>query len=458
MTVQPLRKYQRKGVRKLEHFDGYALLADEMGLGKTRQFLAYVVKRELFPAIVICPASVKWHWQDEAASVFGLSSIVCDGRSIDWDKDPTEYELVIINYDIAADWIPWLRSARAKVVGLDECHYISNPSAKRSRAVRKIVYKPKKSKRRRVVGMSGTPLTNRPAELWHVLNLIRPDKFPHFRPYAKRFCKPTRTPWGWQYKGAARLDELHRLLNRTLMIRRLKRDVLKELPAVTHEMVPLDIADRKQYEAAERDVIAWLKTISMSKAKKAAGAERLVRYAVLKQLAAELKMKALIQWMKDFMDETDEKLLMFAHHKSVIRKLRDAFPRTHVVVDGSVTGAHRKQEIRRFVNDKSIRHFFGNIKAVGTGTDGLQHATGYAGFAELPWNPADIAQCIGRVDRIGQTRPVNVFYLVGKGTIEDDLCKINQRKQRILDQTLDGKDVADFDLFNELEKAIRSRK
>ena len=108
----------------------------------------------------------------------------------------------------------------------------------------------------KVIGMSGTPVMNRPADFWPILNIIRPELFPSFQSYAHRYCDPRKTHWGWEYKGAKNLEELHERV-KPFMLRRLKENVLK-LPSKTHVVVPLHLEDRSELDAAENDFIDWL--------------------------------------------------------------------------------------------------------------------------------------------------------------------------------------------------------
>jgi SWI/SNF-related matrix-associated actin-dependent regulator 1 of chromatin subfamily A len=459
LTEVKLRRYQRKGVRLSDtKFDGRVLLADDMGLGKTVQFLALIKRRKSFPAIVVCPSSVKWHWQDTARRLFQIKSIVLEGRKPYW-FDVKRYQLVIINYDVLPWWAKRLKSnVRAKAVGIDEGQYVTNREAKRSWAVRQLC---KGSRKRDVVVMSGSPMVNRPYELWHLLHILRPDKWPWgtFHLFAKKYCH-VRTGFGGRikYTGGRRLDQLNRILKREVMIRRLKKDVLKELPPIQTELVVLDIKNRAKYEAAQRRVTRWLNGEVRWKPTK----KRVTKitdtaqneFTMLKKLAATYKMPSMLEWIDDWLADSNRKLIVFTWHHSIIEKFHQYYGERCVTIDGRTHPRDRKAAVQRFTKVNNCRLAFCQIKAVGIGTDGLQYASSDVALAEFPWNPADVSQAIARAHRIGQLRGVNAYYLVGRDTVEHVLCRLLQNKQVWLDATLDGKKVTEFDLVDKLARAL----
>ena len=453
IRTKPLR-YQEKGVRKIHHFQGRALLADDMGLGKTLQALIFAHELGSGPIIVICPASLKWHWEREAWKHCRFTSQVLEGRKppVGWRR---HQDVIIINYDILTKWLPLLIRCKPRLVIVDECHKISNQSTLQSKNTKKLCRKAKN-----VIGISGTPLLNRPSELFPILNILRKDLFPSFFSYASRYCRPELKPWGWEYKGATHLDELHRLLNRTCMIRRRKADVLKELPAKTRNIVTLDIVNRKEYDLAVKDFITWLSKKSPHLAKRAAKAERLVKIGYLKRLAARLKLPAVLDWIDSFLSETDEKLIVFAVHKEIVQAIQKRYPKISVVVDGSTTGSKRQGHVDAFNKDKRIRIFIGNIKAAGVGWSCTSSSV--TAFAEMGWTPGEHTQAEDRTHGLKRGRDGFVsrsYYLVSRDTIEEDLCKINQSKQKILEAVMDGeRSVSDLNLFDLLTEQLTKAK
>jgi len=441
-------KYQLEAVRRIEHFNGRALLADEMGLGKTIEALLWIRRHpKRRPVIIVCPASLKWMWKSFVRRVLRVSCKILYGTTpLSLKKT---YDFLIINYEILQYWVNDLKKLNPKILIIDECHYIKNHKAQRTKAVRTLKDIPY------IIAISGTPLTNRPAELYNTIHLLRPDIFEAKLPFTIRYCNRKWTPWGWDISGASHLDELHTKLKSTMMIRRLKKDVLKELPDKIRHTIPLEI-ERKEYDEAVHNFVKWLSKISTAKAKRAAKAEQLVKMGYLKRLAAELKMKLVISWIDDFLEETEGKIVLFCFHRKIIDILYDNYKKTCVVIDGSVTGIDRKKAVRSFQKDKRIRIFIGNIKAAGVGIT-LTAASSLA-FVEMDWVPGNHTQAEDRIHRIGQKNTANIYYLIAKDTIEAALCKVIQKKQKVLAATLDGKTkVNELNVFDSLLKEIQIR-
>lgn len=439
--------YQKEGVEDMEDFldmAGGTLCADDMGLGKTLETL-WLLKRAkgaMFPALVVCPASVKYTWEHEAMVHVNLRAQVLEGRTPPAGQLGVVPKLLIINPDILKHWIPYLEGLGLKTLILDESQYFTNLKAQRTKAAillaRQVPFR---------MALSGTPLTNRPSELWPTLHMLRPDIFPSFFSFAQVYCSPKRLPWGWDYSGAENIPQLHSLLKRTLMVRRLKEDVLHDLPSKVRRVVPIAIASPDEYRRASGDFLRWLgETHGTGKAKRARRAMAVTRIGYLLRLAARLKARAVVQWANDWLDEyPDEKLVLFAVHKKFIKVLQRRIKATSVTVDGSVVGRKRKQAVDTFVKDPKTRVFIGNIRAAGTGVDGLQKACSNLAFCEMWWQPGHHHQAEDRIYRIGQGNVAFVNYLVAGGTIEEDLCRIIQEKQGVIRATLDGQ-VPDDDL------------
>jgi SNF2 family DNA or RNA helicase len=505
--VTQLYPYQKEGVQLIEKFDGRALLADEQGLGKTIQALIYLKRHpEIRPAVIVCPAAVKYVWEEQAKQHCGLLSVVCQGQTPPKRKLFHGGNIFIINYDILLYWSNYLRELHPKIVICDECHMLKSRGIQRTRAVRKLCAPIRRvsveslsfvesrkhdraiqeddfvqftDKEEQVVqgyvtslsdgiatiktiiphlmGLSGTPLTNRPEELWTTLNLIWPQYFPAFTPYAWEFCEPEMTPYGWKYSGAANLDVLHKRLKRIGMIRRLKRDVLQDLPTKRRIVVPLDIDNRADYDRAVSDFLNWLHSKDAAKAKRAKKAERLVQMAHLRRLAAEGKIKAVREWIDSFLEEADDKLVVGALHHSVIDALHDQYRKISVTFTGKTSAKKRRAALLEFRKDNAKRIIFGQIKAIGTGVDGLQETSSTSAVIELPWDPGTMSQFDDRIHRIRQQRNVTIYYLVARDTIEEKLCQIIQDKQDVLTRTLDGEQDLErmrIDIWDQLEREL----
>lgn len=440
LTTTPY-PYQRKAAAKIEVFGGRALVGDDMGLGKTFEALLWARRNpevmEHCPIIVVTPAGLKWSWEREAMIHMAMQAHVLETRRPIKRAPVGGWKILVINYEILDAWLPLLRSLKPKLVIVDECHMISNMATKRYKAVKTLVEGVP-----HLLCLSGTPLTNQPAELFPTLNLLRPDLFPSFGEFVHEYTIPKLTPWGWTFARPRKrkLPKLHRFLKKNVMIRRLKEDVLHELPEKTRVVVPLEITAkaRKEYDRAERDFIGWLKLRSPAKAKRASRAEQVTKVSYLKRLIAKLKTDRVCEWIDNFLKENDGKLVVFGVHRSILEGLQERYSKISVLVNGSVKGRKRQQRVDRFRDDKNIRLFFGNMKSAGVGLNGLT-AANHCAFIEFGWTPGEHNQAEDRIHRIGQVMPAFCHYLVVRNTIEDRLCSIIHEKQKTLTTILDGK-------------------
>lgn len=441
-----LRPFQWEGVRAIRDFRGRALLADDQGLGKTLQALKWIsLIYKHRPAIIVTPASLKWTWQAEAALHLNLHTHVLEGRRRRGQMLAKSKGIFIINYEILHSWLPALLRLRPLVVVFDEVHYLQSPDAQRTQSSWKLVQFANS-----VVGLSGTPMTDKPIQLWSILQLIRPDIFPDRSDYAWKFCKPRFTRWGWRYDGAANTKKLHRILREQVMIRRLKEDVAKDLPNKQRKIVyyQLKKKQRSEYLLAQDSFLKWLRRINPAKANRAKRTAALTRVGYLMRLVAQMKLPWTEQWIKEFLEvHPDKKLVAFTMNTFVIDYLKQKF--RCVVVDGRIRGTKRRDAIRAFQSNPRIRLLLGNWRAAGVGHT-LTAAHNTAGL-DFPWTPGDMLQGEDRIHRIGQKKDCLISYLVTANTIEESLMKTLQKKAKVLRQVLDGKrSTKDVNIFLEL--------
>lgn len=464
--VKPFR-YQRKGIRLIENkFGGRAIVGDEMGLGKTITAGGWYSKfiKKGTRMVVVCPASLRWQWQDELATKFGLRSEILMGKTRPLYKTTVGGpKILIIGYDCLfnnknkkSSWLTFLKEWNPRVVIVDEAHLIKNRQSQRSKATKKLC-KGVPS----VLLLTGTAITNMPAELWPLVNIVRPKLFPNFYDFAYEYCQPKLEYGRWTFKGAKNLDKLHKKLKRTCMLRRLFKNVFKDMPSKIRSVIPVELPpkEKKEYETLRDKFVRWLKLFAPTMSKSSRQANRLVQMGYLKRFVGTAKMKINTEWIDNFLEETDEKLIVFGIHKKVLRPLYEKYKQISVLVDGTVTGQERQRRIKQFQQDKKTRLFFGNIHAAGVGWNGT--VASKVLFVELDWVPGNHNQAESRPQRIGQTRQVICYYLVAKGTIEEMLCGVLQKKQKVSDQLLDGAKKQRKDTINImdlLEKKLSKRK
>ncbi len=418
------------------------LLADEMGLGKTIEALGVInADTRAQRVLIVCPASLKLNWARECERwLVRPARIGVAGRTF-----PKDANIVVINYDILAKWSKELRGTWDLLV-VDECHYVKNKKAKRSRRLYGI-------QAERKLFLSGTPMLNRPIELWAIVNYLAPDEFDRFWEFAKSYCKPTKGRYGWDFRGATRLDELHDRLRSTIMVRRRKVEVLKDLPPKRRQVIELDSAHLSDLISVESQ--AWkehqrrlAELRALSRAPQGADAddatlERLRQglnesfgeLAKLRQATALAKVPLVLDHLQRVLEDTD-KIVVFAHHRAVIAELAAAFEDTAVTLTGGDSLTDRQAAVDRFQEDATCRLFLGSITAAGLGL--TLTASAHVVFAELDWVPARLTQAEDRTHRIGQLESVLVQHLVLEDSLDARMVKTLIQKQEIIDRAIDG--------------------
>ncbi len=439
-----LKKYQEEGVWQTEFWNGRILIADEMGLGKTVEALAWLqLHPEARPAIIVTTASAKHNWAREANKWMTSPKVqVLQGET---NMHPIG-NILIINYDILDAWKDVLYDLEPKAVVLDECHNIKNDKAKRTKAAFKVCKGVE-----HVLSLSGTPILNRPVEIYNAVKITKPTLFPNKWAFLQRYCGAKYTGFGWDFNGASNIEELHKILKENVMVRRLKKDVLTELPDKTYSFIPVEIENRKEYERAEKDVIGYIRHKKGEEcAMKAQGAETLVMIEELKTLAVKGAFHMVVEYIKEFLETTDKKLVVFGIHQFVLESLIDIFQDTCTYIYGGTPQNKRQKMVDEFQTNPNIRLFFGNIKAAGVAIT-LTAASDVL-FLELPWTPGELAQAIDRVHRITQEERVTVRFLFGVKTIMESIANMLDEKLNVLNSVLDGQDINESTMLTNLIK------
>lgn len=427
-----LYPFQKEGVEALLEMGG-GLLADAPGLGKTLSALSFIEGlKHARPAVVVCPRSVKYQWQAMAAHE-GVSVTVLGGRCRR-SALARRKGIYAINYDVLDRWADALIDLGPKVVVLDESHYVKNREARRTKAAMALC-----AGVPHVLAMTGTPVMNRPMDLWPVLKILRPKLFPSWFRFGQAFGGARLTQWGWRFDGASNLDELHRQL-KGVMIRRRKEDVLKDLPPKTVSVIPLEVG-LKEYRACEEDFARWLVKNGRSPAR-SMKAEKLAQLTHLKHEAELSKVGAVSEWLRDYLDGASGKTILFCIHRDVVARYAEAFKGECVVVTGSQVGAAREQAVDQFRTNRRVRLMVGNLHAAGTGLNLQDRGDGRGGrstvHAGLAWNRPPHEQGEDRVHRADTGVPTEAYYFVAAGTVEETIIEVIQGKQETADAVVDG--------------------
>ncbi|KAJ8778956.1 hypothetical protein J1605_013190 [Eschrichtius robustus] len=484
--VSSLLPFQRVGVNFAIAKRGRLLLADDMGLGKTIQAICIAAYyRKEWPLLVVVPSSVRFTW--EQAFRQWLPSLSPDHINVVvTGKDRLTAGLVnIVSFDLLSKLEKQLKPP-FRVVIIDESHFLKNIKTARCRTAVPLLKVAK-----RVILLSGTPAMSRPAELYTQILAVRPTFFPQFHTFGLRYCgakrevdilahcllellnegaifmkdclgtlKPssgfsktaapvfwvlfpsaastmatamafTRShmlPWGWDYSGSSNLGELKLLLEETVMLRRLKGDVLSQLPAKQRKMVVVAPGQISARTRAALDAVA--KEMTTKDNTKQQQKEALILFF---NRTAEAKIPSVIEYILDLLESGREKFLVFAHHKVVLDAVTNELERKrvkHVRIDGSTSSADREDLCQQFQLSEGPAVAVLSITAASMGL--TFSSADLVVFAELFWNPGVLMQAEDRVHRIGQSSSVGIHYLVARGTADDYLWPLIQEKIKVL--------------------------
>ncbi|XP_058212267.1 uncharacterized protein LOC131324346 isoform X2 [Rhododendron vialii] len=447
-----LLPFQRDGVRFVLQHGGRVLLADEMGLGKTLQAIAVTTCiRDAWPVLVLTPSSLRLHWASMIQQWLNIpSSDILVVLSQCGGSNRAGFTIVhsntkgsihldgmfnILSYDVVPKLQNILMASEFKVVIADESHFLKNGQAKRTSASLPILQKAQYA-----ILLSGTPALSRPIELFKQLEALYPNVYKNVHEFGNRYCKGG--IFG-VYQGASNHEELHNLMKATLMIRRLKRDVLSELPVKRRQQVFLDLAekDMRQINALFRELEVVKNKIRASQSKEEAESLKFSEKHLINKIytdSAQAKIPAVLDYLGTII-EAGCKFLIFAHHQPMIDSIYQFLQKKKVGcirIDGSTAAASRQALVTDFQEKDSIKAAVLSIKAGGVGITLTAASTVI--FAELSWTPGDIIQAEDRAHRIGQVSSVNVYYLLANDTVDDIIWDVVQSKLENLGQMLDG--------------------
>lgn len=548
-TKLPPYPFQRAGIKWVDDRGGRALIADEPGLGKSLQALGWTMLRreKALPAIVLCPATLRINWLQEAAKFTDFKCAVISGKSslsqikkldVDALLEPAPgYDVMIVNYDLLAVetpkvWVKMLlgsdpeaskigheellqsgrqclklvekemmrlkdfesRNRLSKVLSgvralgdrarslrdhehvrvyvnnlplddfmlagfktliCDEAHYLKESGAQRSMAALAISRLVPHS-----ICLTGTPIMNRPKELWHLTQIVNENVFPKFWDYGQNFCAGHQTRFGWDFNGASNLQELDKVLRSTIMIRRTKDQVLPELPEKTLVTIPFILDDKleKKYRKDTESTVDRLTRLKKDrdewrvlmnamgdverkkylathaeaalKAGKITG-QMLEDLDKIKKSALDVKFDQVMKFIQDT-HEAEGKLLVFATHHDTIDRIESVLKKAGVKVDhidGRVGTADR-HNIKTEFQDGDLEVLVCGIRAAGEGL--TLTASHTVIFAEFDWTPAKHLQAEDRTHRIGQKHAVTIYYLVAMGTIEESIVRMIDAKREVV--------------------------
>jgi superfamily II DNA or RNA helicase len=457
-----LRDYQLAGYRwlaRLAHWNAGACLADDMGLGKTIQTLAVLeLRKNEGPSLVVAPTSVCFNWIREAqAAAPQLTPLLY--RELDRAKALDELragDVLVVSYGLLARDITRFEQVSFGTLVIDEAQAIKNSTTRRARAVRNLDAKWR-------VALTGTPIENHLGELWSLFRAISPGLFGGFDSFRDRFASPIERD-----KDPTRRLALATII-RPFVLRRTKSEVAKELPPRTDIRVEIELSadERRLYEAVRAAALEDL-------AKKGDGDEAfeekrfrvLAALTRLRQLACHPRLyedsspipsSKLARFMElvDGLKKEGHRALVFSQftrHLGLVRRALDQAGVAYLYLDGSTPSSERARIVDAFQRGEA-ELFLISLKAGGTGLN--LTAADYVMHLDPWWNPAVEDQATDRAHRIGQARPVTVYRLVARRTIEEAMLALHTEKRKLVADLLEGADTAAKVSTEELVRLIR---
>jgi len=438
-----------------------AILADDMGLGKTRQSILGMTEGEPGgPFLVVCPASVKLNWVREIQAVLGqgVPVQVVDRKNPLPPAGPAGW--AVINYSILKKHMGALVATEWSGIVFDEAHYLKNHRSLRSRTARELLASLPKPPR--VHCLTGTPLTNRPRDLFPLLQLVNHPLGRSFLSYARRYCDAYRSDYGWVTDGASNIGELTVQLHGT-MLRRRKEEVL-DLPGKVRTWLPVEIPDttgRRETRRMLEEMIAARATRGPEgipdERTEPTRAILAGRIQPARERIAIAKVKNTIGFVEGVVEQ-GEKVIVYSCFTVPSERVQKHFGRAAVTITGKTPSHNRQAIVDRFQEDPTVRVLAGNIIAAGVGVNLTAART--VVFNDLDWVPANHWQAEDRAYRIGQQYPVNVYYFTATGTIEEFIAEVLETKSQLITDVVEGRALApdgidSADVLSELQRMIQ---
>ncbi|MCK5896160.1 MAG: hypothetical protein KAG20_05105, partial [Cocleimonas sp.] len=443
-----LRDYQEDGYRWLSRLAQWgvgACLADDMGLGKTVQTLALLLRRAADgPALVVAPTSVCYNWESEAQKFTPtLTPLMYQGSERKTlIEQAGKRDIVIVTYGLLQQDSELFLKKQWNSIVLDEAQAIKNVNAKRTRTAHQLNGQFK-------MVTTGTPIENHLGELWSLFRFLNAGLLGSQEQFMKRYMIPIE-----RNNDAETRQHLKRLIQ-PFMLRRLKTDVLDELPPKTEitVQIPLSEQERAMYEAVRQKA---LQNLATKEKQQQQGSDHLKVLAAITKLRlaschpklimpdstlASSKLDRFAELVTELRENKHKALVFsqFVKHLTIIRQYLDKQGISYQYLDGSTPAGQRKTRVEDFQNGNG-ELFLISLKAGGSGLN--LTAADYVIHMDPWWNPAVEDQASDRAHRIGQTRPVTIYRLVAENTIEEKIVKLHQHKRDLADSLLEGSNMS----------------
>ena len=435
-----LYPFQKVAVAFANMSQGRCLIGDEMGIGKTISTIGYAAIHPTDrPAVVVCPANVKFNWKKELNRWLPNEEV----QVVESGKQEIEMtDFVIINYDLMHKKQDELRAIAPRLVILDESHYIKNSGSKNKPVQRTVATINVARSTPKVIALSGTAISSRPKEFFNTLNLMRPNQFSSFWDFAQRYCDPYHDGFGWNFDGASNILELNER-TRDLCIRRLKSEVLPELPPKTRTFIPVHLTkkERSPYDSAQDSWYQRIDSFYMDGAPLPKGI-MLNMITDLRHICGQIKVNHAVDWLSEYHDQTGKPIVVFTHHRDVLARMAEKIEAKGMKVN-TISGDTNSKSRQEIVDDFQANNIDVLICNTIAAKEGITlTAADTVLFIEREWVPTDEEQAEDRVYRIGQeSQHVHAVYLSIAGTIDEHFDRVVAEKRAVVKAVLDGGNV-----------------
>jgi superfamily II DNA or RNA helicase len=451
-----LREYQKVGYnwfKTLDYLGFGGILGDEMGLGKTLQAIAFILSNKDSKTLIAAPTSLIYNWISEfekfapSASVVAVNGAKEERQKI--IKNIENYDVIITTYNLLKRDLESYKDIQFDYCILDEAQYIKNPNSQNAVSVKEI-------KARTRFALSGTPIENSLMELWSIFDFIMPGYLYDEKRFSVRYHKRFK-------EDPEILEDLNRLI-KPFILRRRKKEVLKELPDKIEKtlMVTLEDEQKKVYKTYANHAVELIEKKVRDDEFKSSKIEILSYITKLRQLCLDPsvlmndysggsgKIEALIELLHKSIEQ-GHRALIFSQFTSVLKNIHKRFNQEGIsfsYLDGSTPSKKRMSMVKDF-NEGENSVFLISLKAGGTGLN-LTSADIVIHFDPW-WNPAVEDQATDRAHRIGQNNVVEVIKIIAKGTIEEKILSLQQEKKKLISELM-GDELSSAQSFTALSE------
>lgn len=438
-----LMNYQIEDLIKIANADARAILAWEQGLGKTIAVCALLklYREQLIPAVIVTKTAIKLQTHHEIMRWCGVQGFLTQVISSGKELAAPGFDIYIITYDLLKNEDVFRYIPEIKFVVIDECQAIKDHTSGRAKAVLKLCKEVD-----HVLPMSGTPIKNNAGEYFTILNITRPRLFPHYVRFIEDDCDSYNNGWGYKV-GGLKNPELFHEKTKDFIFRRTKAEVLPDLPKLFRKFYHAELNRKlnKRYAELLDELEEMYYGTDDSPSEKQANMLAIMNK--LRQITGVSKVEQCEDFVTEFLESSDRKIVIFTHHEMAHDLLREKLKKyctdnallPPLCLVSSLNAQARQDMIMQF-KDGDYRIMIASTLAAGEGLN-LQFCSD-AVMLERQWNPANEEQAEARFHRFGQTNSVNVTYMIASETIDEYFTDLVEQKRAIVGSALDNKDFA----------------